>query len=70
MATVALAYCTRRGVADGAIHQYIRYELQGKAAYGILDGDTVRELSGAPWAGGKPTGQNHQVRGREAARAG
>lgn len=37
------------------VTKYIRYESQGKAAYGILDGDTVRELSAAPWADGKPT---------------
>jgi len=37
------------------VTKYIRYESQGKAAYGVLDGDTVRELSAAPWADGKPT---------------
>jgi 2-keto-4-pentenoate hydratase/2-oxohepta-3-ene-1,7-dioic acid hydratase in catechol pathway len=37
--------------------RYIRYETQGRAAYGILQGDTVRELSGAPWSGGTPTGR-------------
>ena len=46
-ASTALAQVTR----------YIRYETQGRASYGILDGDTVRELSGAPWSAGKPTGR-------------
>jgi len=37
------------------VTKYIRYESQGKTAYGVIDGDTVRELSAAPWADGKPT---------------
>jgi 2-keto-4-pentenoate hydratase/2-oxohepta-3-ene-1,7-dioic acid hydratase in catechol pathway len=57
-ATVALALIAiSAGSATAQITKYIRYELQGKAAYGILDGETVRELSAAPWAGGKPTGK-------------
>jgi 2-keto-4-pentenoate hydratase/2-oxohepta-3-ene-1,7-dioic acid hydratase in catechol pathway len=44
------------------VTRYIRYESQGRASYGILDGETVRELSGAPWAGGKPTGQTAQFK--------
>lgn len=39
------------------VTRYIRYEAQGRTSYGILDGDTVRELSAAPWAAGKPTGR-------------
>lgn len=46
-ASVTLAQATR----------YIRYELEGRTAYGVLDGDTVRELSAAPWHGGTPTGR-------------
>jgi 2-keto-4-pentenoate hydratase/2-oxohepta-3-ene-1,7-dioic acid hydratase in catechol pathway len=47
VATVSFAQVTR----------YIRYDAQGRTSYGILDGETVRELSAAPWAGGKPTGR-------------
>lgn len=39
------------------VTRYIRYEAQGRTSYGILDGETVRELSAAPWSGGKPTGR-------------
>lgn len=39
------------------VTKYLRYEFAGKVAYGILEGETVRELSAAPWAGGKPTGK-------------
>ena len=58
-ATVALALIAiSAGTATAQqVTKYIRYELQGKAAYGILDGETVRELSAAPWAGGKATGK-------------
>jgi 2-keto-4-pentenoate hydratase/2-oxohepta-3-ene-1,7-dioic acid hydratase in catechol pathway len=43
------------------ITKYIRYESQGKSAYGVLDGDTVRELSAAPWANGKPTSKTTKL---------
>ena len=57
-ATVALALIAlNAGFATAQVTKYIRYELQGQASYGILDGETVRELSAAPWAGGKATGK-------------
>ena len=63
-ATVALAaLAITAGVATAQVTKYIRYELQGKAAYGILEGDTVRELSAAPWVGGKPTGKTTKFAG-------
>ena len=69
-----MKHCTRTAVLAFAlaflaasttfaqVTRYIRYEAQGRASYGILDGDTVRELSGAPWAGGKPTGRTTQFK--------
>lgn len=44
------------------VTRYVRYEAQGRAAYGVLDGENVRELSGAPWAGGKATGRSVQLK--------
>lgn len=38
------------------VTKYVRYAYDDKAAYGVLDGDQVRDLDGAPWNGGKPTG--------------
>jgi 2-keto-4-pentenoate hydratase/2-oxohepta-3-ene-1,7-dioic acid hydratase in catechol pathway len=58
-AVAALAATT----AFAQVTRYIRYEAQGRASYGILDGDTVRELSGAPWTGGKPTGRTTPFKG-------
>jgi 2-keto-4-pentenoate hydratase/2-oxohepta-3-ene-1,7-dioic acid hydratase in catechol pathway len=48
---------TLSSVAVAQVTRYIRYEQQGRASYGILEGENIRELSGAPWAGGKPTGR-------------
>lgn len=42
-------------VAQEVTH-YVRYSHDGSVAYGIRDGDQVRELDAAPWHGGKPTG--------------
>jgi 2-keto-4-pentenoate hydratase/2-oxohepta-3-ene-1,7-dioic acid hydratase in catechol pathway len=47
--------------AMAAVTKYIRYESQGKIAYGVLDGDTVRELSAAPWADGKTTNKTAKL---------
>jgi 2-keto-4-pentenoate hydratase/2-oxohepta-3-ene-1,7-dioic acid hydratase in catechol pathway len=55
IACALLALTASIGLAQ--VTRYIRYEVQGRASYGILDGETVRELSAAPWAGGKPTGR-------------
>ena len=38
------------------VTRYVRYSLDDSVAYGILDGKQVRELDGAPWYGGVPTG--------------
>jgi 2-keto-4-pentenoate hydratase/2-oxohepta-3-ene-1,7-dioic acid hydratase in catechol pathway len=46
-----------------SVTRYIRYEAQGRASYGILDGENVRELSAAPWSGGKPTGRTVAFKG-------
>jgi 2-keto-4-pentenoate hydratase/2-oxohepta-3-ene-1,7-dioic acid hydratase in catechol pathway len=39
-----------------AVTRYVRYEQQGRIAYGLLDGDRVRELSASPFDAGRPTG--------------
>jgi 2-keto-4-pentenoate hydratase/2-oxohepta-3-ene-1,7-dioic acid hydratase in catechol pathway len=60
---IAITCVTISSSALAQVTKYIRYELQGRAAYGILDGETVRELSAAPWAGGKPTGKTSTLAG-------
>lgn len=41
--------------------KYVRYEAGGKTSYGILDGETVRELSGDLFASPKPTGKTARL---------
>lgn len=47
-------------VGDSSLAQdvtkYVRYAYDEKVAFGVLEGDQVRDLDGAPWNGGKPTG--------------
>ena len=38
------------------VTRYVRYSHNDSIAYGVVDGDHVRQLSGAPWSGGTPTG--------------
>ncbi len=57
---VALAVLFSLAYGESAVAQeitrYVRYSHNHAVAYGILDGDQVRELDGAPWNGGAPTG--------------
>jgi 2-keto-4-pentenoate hydratase/2-oxohepta-3-ene-1,7-dioic acid hydratase in catechol pathway len=43
------------------VTKYVRYEAAGRAAYGVLEGDVVRELTAAPWSDGKPTGKTARL---------
>ena len=59
-AAVALALLFSLTIGESALAQevtrYVRYSHNDSVAYGILDGDQVRELDGAPWSSGSPTG--------------
>src|SRR5690606_15947754 len=43
--------------AQEGVTRYVRYEFQGATAYGILDGDVIREISDAPYAAHQATGR-------------
>lgn len=43
--------------AQQGVIRYVRYEHSGRAAYGILEGDTIRELEGDLFASPRPTGR-------------
>jgi len=47
--------------ASAQVTRYVRFEKDGRAAYGVLEGETVRELSAAPWLQGKPTGRTEKL---------
>ena len=57
---VALALLISLTIGESALAQevtrYVRYSHNDSVTYGILDGEKVRELDGAPWNGGSPTG--------------
>lgn len=41
-----------------SIVKYVRFSHAGTIAYGILDGSTIRVLSGTPFSGGAPAGRS------------
>lgn len=44
-------------LAQQGVTKYVRYSLGGATAYGILEGDTIRELKGELFANPTPTGK-------------
>lgn len=45
-----------------AVEKFVRFEKAGRTAYGKLEGETVRELTGSFLAGGKPTRTVHPLK--------
>jgi len=43
--------------ADAQVRRYVRYADADGASYGLVEGETIRQLSGSPIAGGTPTGR-------------
>ncbi len=56
----ALAASAASAQARGVTH-YVRFRQGARAAYGILDGETVRELKGPPYAQAEETGVRHKL---------
>lgn len=56
---VAAVLCATGGLAgqQSAVTKYVRYSANGATSYGILTGDTVRELRGDLFASPTPTGR-------------
>lgn len=59
LAVAALSFVV--GNASAAVTKYVRFEKDGRASYGVIEGERVRELSGAPWLQGKPTGKSAKL---------
>jgi 2-keto-4-pentenoate hydratase/2-oxohepta-3-ene-1,7-dioic acid hydratase in catechol pathway len=49
------------GCIGSAVVRWIRFSLEGRAAYGILEGDHVAEVAGDPFAGYEPTARRHEL---------
>jgi len=48
-------------VLPAQVTRYVRYAAGGTTAYGLLDGQTIRELSGDLFNSPKPTGRTHRL---------
>jgi len=62
MMRITLAACVVAGfvaslAAQQAVTKYVRYNAEGRASYGVLDGETIHELSGDIFAGPTRTGR-------------
>jgi 2-keto-4-pentenoate hydratase/2-oxohepta-3-ene-1,7-dioic acid hydratase in catechol pathway len=53
MTVMALAFATT-ALAQAQV-KYVKYQAGTRTAWGILEGETIREISAAPWEGAKPT---------------
>jgi 2-keto-4-pentenoate hydratase/2-oxohepta-3-ene-1,7-dioic acid hydratase in catechol pathway len=47
--------------AQGAVISYVRFRKAGATAYGILEGETIREISGPLFGDHKPNGKSHKL---------
>ena len=55
MVVVLVCCVVSQAAGQGPVTKYVRYSHQGRTAYGILEGDTIRELSGSIFDAPKPT---------------
>jgi hypothetical protein len=55
MMVAALAFATT-ALAQTQV-KYVKYQAGNRVSWGVLDNDTIREISAAPWAGGKANGR-------------
>lgn len=47
---------------SSTVEKYVRFEKSGRTAYGKIEGEIVRELTGSFLAGGKPTRTQHPLK--------
>jgi 2-keto-4-pentenoate hydratase/2-oxohepta-3-ene-1,7-dioic acid hydratase in catechol pathway len=59
IALTSLSFAVASAAAE--VTRYVRYDKAGQTSYGILEGETVRELSNAPWLDGKATGKQAKL---------
>jgi 2-keto-4-pentenoate hydratase/2-oxohepta-3-ene-1,7-dioic acid hydratase in catechol pathway len=49
------------GVAGQTLTRYVKYEAGGRIAWGLVDGDTIRELQGNVFENAKPSGRTLKI---------
>jgi 2-keto-4-pentenoate hydratase/2-oxohepta-3-ene-1,7-dioic acid hydratase in catechol pathway len=57
VSAVVLFFMTTAAFAQSGVTKYVRYSAGGQVSYGILDGQTVRELRGNIFENAQPTGK-------------
>ena len=57
MAWAVLTLLAPMGASAQTLTRYVKYETAGRVAWGLLEGDTIRELQGNVFEGAKPTGR-------------
>jgi 2-keto-4-pentenoate hydratase/2-oxohepta-3-ene-1,7-dioic acid hydratase in catechol pathway len=57
VAVLVLAGLSPSMSGQGKVTKYVRYSLNGAISYGVLEGETVRELRGSPFGSASPTGK-------------
>jgi 2-keto-4-pentenoate hydratase/2-oxohepta-3-ene-1,7-dioic acid hydratase in catechol pathway len=61
LAATVLIFAAAVATATAQVTKFVRYESAGRTSYGILDGETVRELSGDLFDAPKPTGRTMKL---------
>lgn len=60
-AAVAAAVSRLRAAPSTTVTKYVRYRHAGHVSYGILNGDTVREIHGGLFGSHEPTGAHYKL---------
>jgi len=61
--SLAAATASAESQTPSGVEKYVRFEKSGRTAYGKLEGEMVRELTGSFLAGGKTTRTLHPLKG-------
>jgi 2-keto-4-pentenoate hydratase/2-oxohepta-3-ene-1,7-dioic acid hydratase in catechol pathway len=49
------------GAVAQTLTHYVKYEVEGRTAWGLLEGETIRELQGSVFDGAEPSGRTHKL---------
>jgi 2-keto-4-pentenoate hydratase/2-oxohepta-3-ene-1,7-dioic acid hydratase in catechol pathway len=61
IAGLAVAVLSASLVAQSGVTKYVRYSVDGRVAFGILEGETIHELAGDLFSGPSRTGRQAQL---------
>ncbi len=55
--SLSAAAAAQVAMAQGEVRHYVRYETEGSVAYGVIEGEEIAELAGAPFEAERRTGR-------------